>query len=595
MKEAPSKPIALGDTVRFVWSIVGTQKAMFFGMLFCGVLFAAIEIALPALGKALFDAMAAYGTTDEVSADTVWHLTFTIFGFLAAFWIFRYGMYYLWISYSALYMRRIVETGLTQVQRFSTAWHQDTFAGVTVRNITRATKALDGIMEVALTQFFPTFMLILGASGYMFVMGHPIMGAVLFVFLFVFMGLTGTISLGVVAPLNREANETDSRVGGLVADAISCHAAVKAFGNEPSEYARVKNELDVWEVRQKKAWFVGMANGILQTVMTLSLRAGFTLAAVYLWSKGQASLGDVYFCLSITAVINAYLRDFGTQLRNLQNNINDLDPLAAYMLMTPVIQDTPAAKPLTVTQGAVQFENVTFGYKAGLPPLFQNLSIEIPAGKTVALVGRSGSGKSTFVKLAQRLYDVQAGQILIDGQAVQDVTQESLHKAIALVPQDPVLFHRTLAENIAYARPDVPLGVIREAARDASIDDFIMSLPEKYNTMVGERGVKLSGGERQRVAIARAIVADRPILVMDEATSSLDSVSEAAIQDALLKMTKGRTTLIIAHRLSTIRRADMILVFDQGRIVESGSHDHLLVQNGVYKELHEAQVGGLIL
>jgi ATP-binding cassette subfamily B protein len=595
MKEAPSKTITLADTIVFVWSIVGRQKVMFFGMLFCAVLFAAIEIALPALGKALFDAMAAYGTTDEVSAETVWQLTFTIFGFLAAFWVFRYGMYYLWISYSAIYMRRVVETGVEQVQRFSTAWHQDTFAGVTVRNITRAIKALDGVMEVALTQFFPTFMLIFGSAIYMAAVGHPVMGGILFVFLFTFMGLTGSISLGVVAPLNRHANEADSKVGGVIADTISCHAAVKAFGTEQAEFLRVKSELDVWEKRQKKAWYTGMANGILQTTMTLGLRAGFTIAAVYLWSKGQASLGDVYFCLSITAVINAYLRDFGTQLRNLQNNINDLDPLAAYMLTTPVIQDAPHAKPLTVSVGAIRFEDVTFGYKAGLPPLFQNLTVEIPAGKTVALVGRSGSGKSTFIKLLQRLYDVQTGGIAIDGQDVAEVTQESLHKAIALVPQDPVLFHRTLAENIAYARPDVPLGVIREAARDASIDDFIMSLPERYNTMVGERGVKLSGGERQRVAIARAIVADRPVLVMDEATSSLDSVSEAAIQDALLKMTKGRTTLIIAHRLSTIRRADLILVFDQGRIAEEGTHDHLLAKNGVYKGLYEAQVGGLIL
>ncbi|NBX65806.1 MAG: ABC transporter ATP-binding protein [Proteobacteria bacterium] len=595
MKETAEKDITLGDSVAFVWSIIGRQKAMFFGMLFCASVFAAVEVALPAIGKALFDGIAAYGTTDEIDAKTVWELVFTLFGFLIGFWIFRYGMYFLWIPYSAAYMRKIVEVGFTRVQQFSTSWHNDTFAGVTVRNITRGVTAIDGIMETCLTQFFPTFMVILGSAAYMAFTGHPIMGLALFVFLITFVTITGTISLKVVAPRNRAANEADSHVGGLVADAITCNAAVKVFGAEGQELERISAGLDTWQQRKMRAWYAGATNGILQTVLTVGLRAGFVFTSVYLWTRGQASLGDVYFALSITAVINSYLRDFGTQLRTLQNNINDIDPLAAYMKMTPAVIDAPEAKPLAVTEGGIRFESVTFGYKRGLPPLFHDLSVEIPAGRTVALVGRSGSGKSSFVKLVQRLYDVQGGMIAIDGQNIAGVTQESLHKSIALVPQDPVLFHRTLAENIAYARPDVPLGVIREAARDASIDDFIMSLPEKYNTMVGERGVKLSGGERQRVAIARAIVAARPILVMDEATSSLDSVSEAAIQDALLKMTKGRTTLIIAHRLSTIRRADMILVFDQGRIAEQGSHEQLLAKNGVYKGLYDAQVGGLIL
>lgn len=595
MKEQPAKHVTLADTAAFVWSIVGRHKPMFFGMLFCAIVFAAVEVALPAIGKALFDGLAAYGTTDEIDAKTVWGLVFTLFGFLAAFWVFRYAMYFLWIPYSAAYMRKIVETGFERVQMFSTAWHNDTFAGVTVRNITRGVTALDGVMDTCLTQFFPTFMVILGSAAYMAVTGHPYMGLALFVFLVVFVTATGTISLKIVAPRNREANEADSQVGGLVADAVTCNAAVKAFGAEEFELARIKRGLDAWQTRKLRAWYSGMGNGILQTTMTVSLRAGFVFVAVYLWTQGQASLGDIYFCLSITAVINAYLRDFGQQLRNLQNNINDLDPVVAYMLMTPAVADAPAAKPIAVQGGEIRFSGVTFGYKAGLPPLFRELSVTIPAGKTVALVGRSGSGKSSFVKLVQRLYDVQGGEITIDGQNIATVTQESLHQSIAIVPQDPVLFHRTLAENIAYARPDAPLDVIRAAARDANIDDFIVHLPERYDTMVGERGVKLSGGERQRVAIARAIVADRPILVMDEATSSLDSVSEAAIQAALAKLTSGRTTLIIAHRLSTIRRADTILVFEQGRIAEQGTHDQLLAKNGVYKGLYEAQTGGLIL
>jgi ATP-binding cassette subfamily B protein len=344
-----------------------------------------------------------------------------------------------------------------------------------------------------------------------------------------------------------------------------------------------------------RAWYASTNNGILQTTLNVSMRAGFVLTTLYQWSLGLATVGDVFFAFSMTAIIGAYLRDFGMNLRMLQNHINELEPVAAYMYMQPAIQDIRGAKPLNVKRGAIRFENVTFGYKPDKNPLFQGLSVEIPAGKTVALVGRSGSGKTSFVKLLQRLHDVQYGQIIIDGQNIVEVTQQSLHQSIALVPQDPVLFHRTLAENIAYARPDIPLESIRAAARDAFIDDFIMGLPDGYNTLVGERGIKLSGGERQRVAIARAIVANRPILVMDEATSALDSLSENLVQSALETLLKNRTTLIIAHRLSTIRRADLILVFEEGRVVEQGTHDVLLAQNGAYKKLYDAQAGGFIV
>lgn len=595
MKETHDKPMTIGQTLAFAWRIVRIRKGMFWTMLLCAALFAGVEIALPIIGKILFDGIAAFGSADSISLDMVWQLTFTFFGFHLAFWIFRYGMYYTWIPFSIAYIRELVQVGFDRVQQFSTAWHNDTFAGVTVRNLTRGMWALDGILELCITQFFPTFLVILGTSVYLVFSGHPLMGAGLAVFLVTFMAVTGTISLKIVAPLNQASNEADSKVGGLLADAITCNAAVKAFGSERQEYDRLVKGMDEWQLRKGKAWYAATANGVLQTVLTFALRVGLVLTVVYMWTRGQASLGDIFFVMSISAVINAYLRDFGSQLRTLQNHINDLDPVAAYLAMEPAVKDVQGAAALDVTRGEIVFERVTFGYKHGLPPLFKDLSVSVPAGKTVALVGRSGSGKSSFVKLVQRLYDVQSGDIRIDGQSVAHVTQESLHKAIALVPQDPVLFHRTLAENIAYARPDAPLGHIRAAAKDAHIDDFIMGLPEQYETMVGERGVKLSGGERQRVAIARAIVADRPILVMDEATSSLDSVSEGLIQDAIDALVKGRTTLVIAHRLSTIRKADLILVFDEGRIAEQGRHEDLIVANGPYKALYEAQIGGLII
>jgi len=254
------------------------------------------------------------------------------------------------------------------------------------------------------------------------------------------------------------------------------------------------------------------------------------------------------------------------------------------------VEDRPDAKPIHIGKGEIVFDHVTFQYGAHATPLYDDFSVTIKPGERVGLVGHSGSGKTTFVKLIQRLYDIRSGAIRIDGQNIADVTQASLRGQIAIVQQEPILFHRTLAENIAYGRPDASRREIEQAAKQASAHDFIMSLPKGYETMVGERGVKLSGGERQRVAIARAFLADAPVLILDEATSSLDSESEVQIQRAMERLMEGRTTLVIAHRLSTVRALDRLLVFDKGRIVEEGDHQALIrLNDGIYRRLFERQ------
>jgi ATP-binding cassette subfamily B protein len=259
------------------------------------------------------------------------------------------------------------------------------------------------------------------------------------------------------------------------------------------------------------------------------------------------------------------------------------------------VKDNPNAGILDAQQGNIVFNNIDFTYGNQDNPIYQDFSIDITAGEKIALVGHSGSGKSTFVKLLQRLYDVQGGDIRIDGTNIADVTQSSLRQAIALVPQDPVLFHRSLRDNIAYAKPDADMSEVIDASKRAFAHEFIESLPQGYETLVGERGIKLSGGERQRVAIARAILSDAPILILDEATSALDSVSEDYIQKALKELMRGRTTITIAHRLSTIKDVDRILVFDQGRVVEQGTHESLLKdEDSHYKKLYDMQVMGLI-
>jgi ATP-binding cassette subfamily B protein len=306
---------------------------------------------------------------------------------------------------------------------------------------------------------------------------------------------------------------------------------------------------------------------------------------------GRATPGDVTYVLTSYYVIHAYLRDVGMHINNLQRSVNDMEELVEIHAEPIGIADAADAKPIDITGGRIAFEDVTFHYGGHAAPLYDGLSVDIRAGERVGLVGRSGSGKTTFVKLVQRLYDVSGGRILIDGQEVAQATQQSLRSQIAIVQQDPILFHRSLAENIAYARPGASMAMIEQAARLANAHDFILRLPKGYGTLVGERGVKLSGGERQRVALARAFLADAPVLILDEATSSLDSESEALIQEAMVRLMKDRTAIVIAHRLSTVRGLDRILVFDRGQIVEQGTHSALAVRpGGIYRGLFERQV-----
>jgi ATP-binding cassette subfamily B protein len=365
---------------------------------------------------------------------------------------------------------------------------------------------------------------------------------------------------------------------------------VKSFGAEKREEARLARVMGKWGSRTRRTWTRGTLNGGIQGLMLLLLRVAVLAMALYLWRQGTASAGDIAFVLTSFFVLQGYLRDVGQHIRNLQKAVNDMEELVGLYSQPLGIEDSPKAHAMKIGEGRIDFEDVTFQYGSHATPLYKNFSVSIAPGEKVGLVGHSGSGKTTFVKLIQRLYDVTGGAVRIDGQNIADVKQASLRSQIAIVQQEPILFHRSLAENIAYSRPGASRADIEAAARQASAHDFIMALPKGYETLVGERGVKLSGGERQRVAIARAFLADAPILILDEATSSLDSESEVLIQQAMERLMVGRTTLVIAHRLSTVRALDRLLVFDKGRIVEEGSHQALVgLQGGIYRRLFERQ------
>ncbi|TIQ61769.1 MAG: ABC transporter ATP-binding protein [Mesorhizobium sp.] len=476
-----------------------------------------------------------------------------------------------------------------RVQRFSSDWHANNFPGSTVRKISRGMWALDLLHDTILIALLPSFIIVIGLTmllGWFW----PVMGLMIACGSLIYLALTISLSLGYVAPAARLANSWDTRIGGALADAVSCNAVVKAFGAEVREDERLAKLIAKWRHRTRRTWVRGTINGSSQGVTLVALRAAVVGYALLLWSRGQASAGDIIFVLTSFFVLQGYLRDVGMHVRNLQRSMNDMEELVSIQNQPLGVADDPEAKPIRITKGHIDLENVYFRYGSHPLPLFNECSLSIEAGERVGLVGPSGSGKTTFVKLIQRLYDLSGGRILIDDQDVSEVTQESLRSQIAIVQQEPILFHRSLAENIAYGRPGSSQAEIEQAARLASAHEFIAPLPKGYGTLVGERGVKLSGGERQRVAIARAFLANAPILILDEATSSLDSESEVLIQKAMDRLMIGRTTLVIAHRLSTVRALDRLLVFDRGRIIEDGDHAALIsLDGGIYRRLFERQ------
>ncbi len=579
-------------TIRFVASRWRLQWRLASVMAAGLVLIAAAELALPLFAGHMIDALAAIARTRDAAALDALEAFAAIVGLGFALVALRYGLFRGLIRFTLHMMSEVAHETFWRVQRFSTDWHANSFAGATVRKLTRGVWAFDLLNDTLLVALWPSLVVLLGATA-LFGWYWPLMGLAVGVGSVLYVAVTVKLSLDYVTPATRRANAWDSRLGGALADAVSCNAVVKAFAAETREDARVERVLARWRSRTWVSWNRHNLTGLLQQSILMVMRVVVIGLALLFWWQGRATLGDVTFVLTAYGVINGYLRDISHHVHNIQRSTSDLEELVEFHQQPLGIDNAPGAGELVIARGDIQFDRVCFRYPALDRQVYDGLSVRIPAGQRVGLVGRSGSGKTTFVKLVQRLYDVDRGLITIDGQDIAGVTQESLRRQVAIVQQEPMLFHRSLAENIAYGRPAARMAEIELAARLAHADVFVERLPQRYATLVGERGVKLSGGERQRVALARAFLANAPILILDEATSSLDSESEALIQDAMHALMQGRTTLVIAHRLSTVRELDRILVFDQGRVVEDGNHATLMrTKGGIYRGLVERQAAG---
>jgi ABC-type transport system involved in Fe-S cluster assembly fused permease/ATPase subunit len=484
-------------------------------------------------------------------------------------------------------VRELAIKTFRHLHALSLRFHLERRTGGLSRVIERGVNGVDTIVRMAVLNSIPTaveLLMISGLVAYYFgwIYVLVVLATVLLYVWFTFVASERRIAI------RRDMNDSDTEAHSKAVDSLLNYETVKYFGNEGLEAKR----FDASMARYVKAAIRTYTSlGVLNTGQAIIFTIGTVicmLLAARDVTRGTLTVGDFVMINAILMQLYVPLNFMGMVYREIKQGLIDIETMFALLHEPAEIIDRPGAKPLRVRKGEIKFENVSFAYDPERP-ILKNVSFEVPAGKMIAIVGPSGAGKSTISRILFRFYEISRGKVLIDGQNIRDVTQASLRAAIGMVPQDTVLFNDTIEYNIRYGKPGASSAEVREAARLAQIHEFIVTLPQGYDSLVGERGLKLSGGEKQRVAIARTILKSPPILMLDEATSALDSHTEKEIQDALERVAENRTSLVIAHRLSTVVHADNVIVLDHGEIVEQGTHLELLAKGGLYASLWARQ------
>lgn len=575
----------------FFWKIIKPLRSWMFGTFLFIICAESVALAQTYLAKVMVDTVSAAAASPQAYLQPVTILVIIIAsgGFLESiFW--RLSSFC--ASHYAVMLEGRIEVALFHyIAQHNPGYFYDHFAGALstkVKNVSlgyfNLLDALHWTLIGAVTQLFGAFIMLWLLS--------PLLTIIALVWSAIFMGIYRMRGTTTRTYSKYRAEQYSSKNGRLV-DTISNMLTITLFARRKQEEEDLGTFAYDASDSGRASWRFGEMTNMMTYALSMVMRLLMLLWVVNLWVQGAATAGDISLVLIFTLTISIGLRNVGRVVNRLYEAFGSIQEGLDTLLVPHGIMDAPDAKSLEVKSGKIDFDKVSFAYP-GRDAVLENFSLHIKAGEKVGLVGRSGAGKTTLMSLLLRFYDVEKGAIIIDGQNLQNVGQDSLREQVAMVPQEPLLFHRTIMENIQYGDTDAPDEAVYQAARQALAHDFILALPEGYDTKVGERGVKLSGGQRQRIAIARAILKNAPILVLDEATASLDSESELAISEALHNLVKDKTVIAIAHRLSTLREMTRIVVMNECKIVEDGTHDALLAQGGLYAGLWQTQAGGFL-
>ncbi len=584
--------VYLKDVAGYIWR--GT-KTSWLAMIFAVVGIAAasaLDIIVPLYYKRFFDLLSSVQDKNILAPQLI-HVLTIILAIAGASWLgWRLGSI-AGISFQTKAMANLRRQAYNHLIYHSYSFFANNFTGALVQRVGRYARSFERLTDRIIWSLIPLLVRLVGIT--IITLTIEVRLTILILgWALLYMATNYFYSLWKLK-YNLKAAEADSRTTAVLADTIANQNNIEIF----SRHAKEKNNFKEVTEEQKKIvafnWNVDLGLEAIQSAFIIFIEFTIFYLAIRYWQVGIVTIGTFVLVQMYVLGLGARLWEFSRIVRDFYESYADAREIVEVMKLPYEVKDLPGAQSLSVPAGQIVFENVSFAFSdASTREVLKDISFKIADGEKIALVGPSGSGKTTLVRLLLRLYDVLNGQILIDNQDIKEVTLESLRNNISLVPQDPILFHRTIMENIRYGKDGAADEEVLAAARLAHCDEFVSNLPQKYETYVGERGIKLSGGERQRVAIARAILKNAPILILDEATSSLDSRSEAFIQDALDVLMKDKTVMVIAHRLSTIRKMNRIIVLEKGGIKEIGTHDELIASETLYKKLWTLQAGGFI-
>jgi ATP-binding cassette subfamily B protein len=589
-KTLPDKIAGFGAISRVYFDHVRRYPGALFWVIVTTIAIQVTQLTAPLYLRQFFNILAT-NTPTPASLHSLFVLVFIIAFIWVVNWVINRIQYSAFMTIEVGVATDLFSTAFEYLIEHSYSFFISRFAGSLTHKVTKFARSFEPIFDAIVIEFASTLLFVGGAVVILYLHNH-VLGISLGLWAVLFVAFQIYVSK-LRQPSRAAAAEADTKTTATLADAIGNHATIMFFSGADSESSSFRSIVAQRRAAILRVWsvdnFIWSGIGIL----TVMIEVGLLYGATIYWGKGLLTIGDFVLIQSYLLTTFVQLTSINRTLRRFYDALADAGEMVDILNEPHGVADFPGAQDLKVTDAHIVFRDVGFHFRMDRPVL-EHLDLAIEHGEKVALVGPSGAGKSTITKLILRVYDLSSGVIEIDSQNIATVTQVSLRDSIAFVPQEPILFHRSLMENIRYGKRDATDEQVYEAARKAHCHEFIVGLPEGYDTLVGERGVKLSGGERQRIAIARAILKDAPILVLDEATSSLDSESESLIQDSLKILMKGKTVLVIAHRLSTIMNMDRIVVLQDGKVVAEGTHNELLKKGGLYQKLWNIQAGGFI-